>query len=313
MAAPRLQKSLSTLKNRHKARGFVDRTGEKRRLQLESLEDRRLLALGPSLVSVIPNSGVYLNINPGANDVLNIAPRDITFRFAQGNSIDASSLGASPTFQGGIRIVRGGADHVIGTADDQIVAPGFLGLGDTSREVVMRFASNLPDDAYRVTLVGTGLTPLKDSTGSPFNGGVDQAINFTLDLGTKISAIVPQPIIRGANNVLTQNNKTIEVYFDQTQQLLATDAIKPSFYDLIDAATGAITLPQSVTYDSGAVSKQAKATLTFAAAIPAGTFKLEIGATTEPDDRITTSQHVGNSMTTPIQALIGDNLSPGAV
>src|SRR5205823_2693518 len=53
-------------------------------------------------------------------------------------------------------------------------------------------------------------------------------------------------------------------------------------------------------------------TLNFANAIGAGTWKLEVGTTTEPDDRITTAQHIGNSMATPVQAFIGDNLSLSA-
>ena len=70
---------------------------------------------------------------------------------------------------------------------------------------------------------------------------MDLNINFTLDLGAKIDAIVPQPITRDAvTNVLTQNNKTIDVYFDQ--QMLPSDVTRPGFYHLIDATSGAITL-----------------------------------------------------------------------
>src|SRR6267142_5730045 len=212
MAAPRLRKSLSKLKRRRKAGPVPQQNGEQRVLQLESLEDRRLMAQGPALVAVIPNNGVFLQNNV----TLNVAPRDLTFRFAQGNVIDPATL------SNGIRIVRAGVDGVFDapnapTPNDISIQPGFIGLGDTPREVVMRFAANLPDDLYRVTLVGAGLTPLKDANGDPFNGGVDQSLNFRLDLGTKVEAIVPQPITRGVNNVLAQSNNTIEVYFDQSQ------------------------------------------------------------------------------------------------
>ena len=46
-----------------------------------------MMAVGPTLVALIPNSGVFLN----NNDTLNVAPRDLTFRFAQGNSIDPAT------------------------------------------------------------------------------------------------------------------------------------------------------------------------------------------------------------------------------
>src|SRR5262245_9969723 len=142
MAAPRLQKSLASLKNRHRERLPVERK-EKRRLHLESLEDRRMMAVGPTLVAIIPNNDDFLQ----TGDIFDTAPRELTFRLAQGNSIDANSLST------GMRVIRAGTDHSLGTADDVMVTPGFLGLGDTSREVIMRFAGNLPDDAYRVTLV----------------------------------------------------------------------------------------------------------------------------------------------------------------
>src|SRR5262245_55897112 len=214
MASPRLVKSLTNLKRRRRADVLAKRSDQKRRLHLESLEDRRLMAQGPSLVSVIPNNGVFLK----NNDILNVAPREITFRFAQGNSIDPATLST------GIRVVRAGADGVIDpvgdpTPDDVAVPLGFIGLGDTPREVIMRFAGNLPDDAYQVTLIGTGITPLKDTSGNPFtvNGvAADQSIAFRLDLGAKVEAIVPQPITRVTGNVQQQSSNTIDVYFDQT-------------------------------------------------------------------------------------------------
>lgn len=318
MAAPRLSRSLANLKNRAKGGPFVAGQREKRRLHLEPLEDRRLMAVGPSLVSVIPNSGVFLK----NNDILTTAPRDITFRFAQGNAIDPNSLTT------GIRVVRAGVDGVFDatnatTPNDIVVTPGFVGLGDTAREVVMRFASNLPDDLYRITLVGiqptgSGSLPLRDTSGNPFtvNGVIgNQTIDFNLDLGTKVEAIVPQPITRGATG-LTQSGNTIDVYFD-SNELNPTDVRKPSFYRLIDASTGTIMLPQSV--DAPVVdtaTKHSKVTLRFAGNIPVGTYKLEIGATSEPvtsttpDFKIGQARHVGNSMSSPLQAYIGDSLAP---
>ena len=59
MAAPRLAKRLSKLKHQSRARLLAMKSGEKRKLHLEPLEDRRLMAQGPSLVAVIPNSGVF--------------------------------------------------------------------------------------------------------------------------------------------------------------------------------------------------------------------------------------------------------------
>src|SRR5438552_16598836 len=174
MATPRLQKRLSALKQSSKSRLAKGHERERlrpRKLFHERLEDRRLLTTGPSLVAVLPNNGVPLN----ANDTLNVAPKEITFRFALSNSIDTTSLAT------GLQVVRGGLDHKLGTTDDVPITPGFIGLGDAPREVVMRFASTLPDDVYKITLVGSGLTPLKDTSGAAFNSGADANLTFTLD------------------------------------------------------------------------------------------------------------------------------------
>lgn len=42
-------------------------------------------------------------------------------------------------------------------------------------------------------------------------------------------------------------------------------------------------------------------------------FKLEVGTIAESDDRITTAQHIGNSMATSQAAFIGDNPTLSAV
>src|SRR5947208_594149 len=116
MASARLGKNLSKLRDRRKARPLDQLRTERKRLLLEELEDRRLMTTGPSLVAVIPTSGVFLN----SNDTLHVAPRDITFRFAQGNVIDGNSLA------NGFVVMSGGADHILGDTDDQTITPGFI-------------------------------------------------------------------------------------------------------------------------------------------------------------------------------------------
>ena len=55
MPASRQRKSFSRPKGRCKSVGNPQRLNEKRRLHLEPLEDRRLMAVGPALVAIIPN------------------------------------------------------------------------------------------------------------------------------------------------------------------------------------------------------------------------------------------------------------------
>ena len=113
--------------NRSKIRDVTNR-----RLRLESLEPRQLLAVGPQLIAVSPNTGSILS--DGAISTLNIAPQDFTFKFDDNQIIDADSLA------GGIRITRSGMDGVFGDAQDVVISPGFLGIGDAPNEVIFRFA-----------------------------------------------------------------------------------------------------------------------------------------------------------------------------
>jgi hypothetical protein len=82
-----------------------------------------------------------------------------------------------------------------GVSDIEIV-PGYIGLGDTNREVIMRFAEALPDDRYRIEILGQGVRTLLDTAGRPFNAGVSRSIAFELNLGAQIVSVVPQPVTR---------------------------------------------------------------------------------------------------------------------
>ena len=71
-----------------------------RGLHVESLEDRRLMALGPQLVGIQPDDGHLLQ----PNETLNIAPLDLTFRFDETTQIDYSTVN-------GIQLWRTGFDN----------------------------------------------------------------------------------------------------------------------------------------------------------------------------------------------------------
>src|SRR5262245_5932987 len=126
----RNQKSLSRTAQGSRARG---RNGLRQRnlryKPLELLEERRLLTVGgrPDLIAIIPNEGAIID---SSNPTLHIAPKDLTIRFDDGQSID-------PTTLGGIQIVRGGPDKTLGTSDDVSVTTGFVGIGDNSNEVIV--------------------------------------------------------------------------------------------------------------------------------------------------------------------------------
>jgi len=136
-------------------------------------------------------------------EVLERGPRELTLRFAEGQRLDPTTLA------GGIQILRTGGDDTFGNPNDVNVEIGWIGLGDRENEVIVRFAETLPDDLYRVYLIGDPAAPslppaierpdepLMNRGGLPFHDGRNlEPIQFDLDLGALVTAVVPQPISR---------------------------------------------------------------------------------------------------------------------
>ncbi len=229
------------------------------------------MTTGPQLVAIINNANGNTTNDAAdmihAGDIFHTPPRGITLRFGEGQVIDPT------TIANGVKITRAGLDGSFGQPNDVVITPGYVGIENSTREVVIRFADTLPDDTYRVTIIGAGLTPLKDSLGNAFNSGVNQSVDFKLDLGAKVVAVVPQPITRAAN-VLSQSANTVEVYFNQ-DTLNQASAENPIFYRLTDQATGTVVNPTGVTYSSA----NNRAILTFGITLN-GNYKLSIGTNT---------------------------------
>ncbi len=165
------------------------RTGRTKKVAESSdvLETRSLLT-APTLVAIRPNVGNILQ----EAEVRHVAPRELTLQFNPGQIIDATTLAT------GIVVERGGNDKLINGVGDVPITIGYVGIGDHPDEVVVRFAENLPDDVYRITIKGTG-DPLKNTSGEVFNNGVDVQRNFTLDLGAVVEGVIPQPVLRNKN------------------------------------------------------------------------------------------------------------------
>ncbi|HQZ64975.1 MAG TPA: PPC domain-containing protein, partial [Planctomycetaceae bacterium] len=181
------------------------RTGRTKKVSETSdiLETRSLLT-APTLVAIRPNVGDILQ----EGEIRHVAPRELTLQFNPGQVIDATTLTT------GIVVERGGNDKLINGVGDIPVTIGYVGIGDHPEEVVVRFAENLPDDVYRITIKGTGAEPLKNNSGDVFNNGVDVNRNFTLDLGAVVEGVVPQPVLR---------NKDITIA--NVAQLIDTDKL----------------------------------------------------------------------------------------
>ncbi|MGN6135087.1 MAG: hypothetical protein ACTHOU_11350, partial [Aureliella sp.] len=114
---------------------------------------------------------------------------------------------------------------VLGGVTDVEIIPAYVGLGDTSREVIMRFGEALPDDKYRIEILGRGQRALLNLNGQPFNDGVDKSIAFELELGAKIESVVPQPVERNSSGQLVQATNRIDIYFNN-DDLISTGQIR---------------------------------------------------------------------------------------
>ncbi len=181
---------LTAVRNRLQAPRVVKRRQNQKQASQasENLETRSLLT-APTLVAIRPNVGDILI----EGETRNVAPRELTLQFNPGQLISSTNLGSA------IQVTRGGADRILNGVGDVPVTIGFVGIGDHPEEVVVRFAENLPDDVYRITLKGTGPTPLRNQGNEIFNGGVDLDRTFRLDLGAVVEGVVPQPVLRVKN------------------------------------------------------------------------------------------------------------------
>lgn len=216
--------------------------------------------MGGQAAPVVTVSGTTINVVVNSNALFASTATDVVN--AVNNSSTASKLVAA-RFVSGVGSTRIGLLptsaysplRLVGATDVPVV-PAYVGLGDTSREVIFRFAEELPDDIYQVDILGRGVSPLKNVDGAPFNGGVDRGIGFELDLGAKIASVVPQPIVRNeATDTLEQRRNEIYVYFND-DDLDVASAQDPKFYQLrytygtADSNDDQVEIPRRVVYEA---------------------------------------------------------------
>lgn len=179
---------------------------------------------GTPIVSAIGrNINVEINTNAAFPttvqefvDAINVSSNSNTLvRANLVSGIGATRLGALP--------INYSPLSLSGVLDVEVV-PAFVGLGDSEGEVIVRFAEALPDDKYRIEILGQGTRILRDVSGLPFNGGASLSVAFELDLGAQIESIVPQPVTRSGGQ-LVQNRNQIDVYFNNDDLISATNIV----------------------------------------------------------------------------------------
>jgi hypothetical protein len=161
---------------------------------------------------------------------------------------------------------------------DVIVQPGeaLVGAGILSNQVTLRFANELPDDDYRIDVFGfddpvRNILGLRNVSGELFVSSSatsrQDTYRMRLELGSRVEAVVPQPVIRLASGQLEQRRNEIVVYFNDDNLFVENDATgnptprsaeNPQFYSLILTNESAnnrddeFVVPNRVTYNPGA-------------------------------------------------------------
>ncbi len=206
-------------------------TGPEGRGQQLIVEQRNFL--GPALPAVIVRGNdvtVQVNSAPGNETTVG------QFLNAINSNPQASALmqvelqAGLPSTLVGNRVPTYSPLVLSGASDVQVV-PGYVGLGDSARQVVFRFTEPLPDDKYQISVFGEGPVTLQNIDGEVFNDGANFVLPFELDLGPQVLAVVPEPVRRLSNGTLSPEVGVIEVHFND-DELEATKAEDPSFYRL---------------------------------------------------------------------------------
>lgn len=216
-----------------------------------------LTASAPPAITVTGSTiAITLNTNPSGPTTANALVSAINSSTALTGKLTAQLNGGLGTAPLGIAAASSYAPIAINQSNDRILKPGafLVGQSPNENEVTFRFAETLKDDNYRIEIFGfddpnSGIVGLRNKvptgTGDLFvptvAGTRKDTVDFRLDLGPQVTAVVPQPVVRvGAG--LQQQRDTVVVYFDTDKLLIENDSLgqptarsveNPAFYQLI--------------------------------------------------------------------------------
>lgn len=167
------------------------------------------------IVSVIDKT---INVEINSNSRFPTTIQEFVNAINSSNSLSSALVEARLVSGNGVRRIGGQPINyspiVLGGLSEIEIVPGYVGFGDTDREVVLRFAERLPQSQYRIDILGQGKRALKNANGQVFNDGVSRSIVFGLNLGARIESVVPQPVFRNPTGGLVQNRNQIDLYFN---------------------------------------------------------------------------------------------------
>jgi len=166
---------LSTKKRSASSQSKLQTDRQKRRMLLETLEDRRLLAVGPQLIGIQPNDGDLLRPDD-PDQIRDVAPRELRFRFDENQSFTQAQYDEIFLESKGIQITRSTLDGEFAPAS---VETDF-GLGGVSNVNVRFFAARLGTEHNGITLVFTKRD--QGTFGPPEIGVLGNRVDITLNV-----------------------------------------------------------------------------------------------------------------------------------
>ena len=222
-----------------------------------------------TLIAVATSFGDLFSLDPSEQFVRNVsneAPTELTLTFAGGQGIDLSTVDSAIE----VRYSETG-DFSDGF---EVVPIGHAGLGNSDRDVILRFAENLEDGFYQLEITSR-LTSSQGIEFLPANpepvpgdpSATREVISFELELGGKVTSVVPQPIVRQPDGTFTPQLNQIDVYFDDVDLFRDGSTITVNeYYQLIDTR-GTVTSEDDLAENPITVVRDdvdRKVTLTFA-------------------------------------------------
>ncbi len=251
----------------------------------QAVADAILFGSDPKLIAVAPNSGDLFDLDPedqAEANIRNQSPTELVLTFGGRHSLDPSTLDA-------ITVEYSESGNF---ALDAVPVPvGYAGLDDTGRTVTLRFAENLQDGFFQLS-VTSELTsvfgvPFLPNFPEPVAGDpslVREVVSFEVELGGKVVAVVPQPV-----DASGPRPDQIDVYFDDIDLFRGGSTVgDPAFYQLVDTQN-TVTTEDDVIAPAPLVSVDAanrKVTLTFDASLDtyvddADSLRLRVGDSTD--------------------------------
>ncbi len=210
-------------------------------------------ASSPSAGQVLLTGTAFTPVVTQSSSVLNVA--DAT-KITDLDKFTVTAGGTSVTFQ----FKNATSNSVVGVGNTPVI----YHTGDTAATLATAMATAINGSSLKSSITASAKAGAVIFTGNP-------ALSVTT---TKVGFLAAfQGLLTVTDGTLNQANDTIDVYFNQ-DPLIAALAQDPAYYQVISATDGSILEPTTVTYNSTGNT----AVLQFASTLPAGTFRLQVGA-----------------------------------